>query len=417
MFRGIIIAVLLVSCPLPSARAADWPQWHGPSRTNIARETGLLKEWPPDGPPLLWSAEGLGKGYSNVTIAGETIYTTGKFKQETFVIALDLDGKPKWKTSNGGSWEAPKRWRWARGYDGARATPTVDGGTVYHLSEIGRLAAYDAASGKEIWAFNILERFAGKIPRWAIAESVLVDGDRLICYPGGAQGYMVALNKTTGDVVWANEDVGDSASYCSILPIEFGGVRQYVTMTAEALIGIASDTGALLWRHPHTNKRKINPVTPVFADGIVYVTTGYGAGGVAVRLHQDGDGFRAEQLWSSKKQDTKHGGVILIDGHIYGSGDNARGWWCLDLKTGEVKYQSDGVGRGSVTAVNDMLYCLGERGRMALVRATPNEYRIISEFKAPQGGKGLHWAHPVICDGRLYLRHVDKLFCYDLRSR
>ena len=422
-FLRTLLAAWL-SLPLTAAAArgagapagADWPEFHGPRRDNRSPETGLLRKWPEGGPKLLWTASGLGAGFSTVAIAGDTLYTAGKVKDRTYVFALDLDGELRWKALNGGAWEAPRRARWARNQDGSRATPTVVGDRAFHMNCLGRLAAFDARTGRELWALDLVKRFEADPPRWGYAESVLVADGRLFCYPGGRKGYMVALKPEDGSVAWANTAIGEPPSYSSAVLVAFAGERQLITMTAKGVIGVRPRDGVLLWRYPHANRRGINVATPIFADGRVYVSTGYGAGGVMVALRQDEGRVAAEKGWFHKAPDNHHGGIVLVDGHLYGSGDHQRGWWCLALATGEVKHTHRGVGKGSVSYADGMLYCLGERGEMALVEATPQAHRIVSRFTAPRGGDGLHWGHPVIRRGRLYVRHADRLFCYDVRA-
>jgi len=409
--RGLCTALLAAAAP-----TADWSGFHGPRRDNRSPETGLRKTWPDGGPRLVWTASGLGKGYSTVAIVGDTIFTSGKVADDTFVFALGLDGQLKWKARNGGAWEAGARARWARDYDGARATPTVAGGRVFHLNGLGRLAAYDARTGRELWSLNLIQRFAADLPRYGYAESVLVADGRLFCYPGGRKGYAAALRPETGEVLWANTTVGEPASYCSAVAVEFGGERQIITLSARSVLGLRAADGRLLWRYPHANRRGINATTPVFAGGRVYATSGYGAGSVLVRLRLADGAFRAEKGWFKKALDNHHGGVVLVNGRLYGAGHQQRGWWCLALDTGEVKYNARGVGKGSLTYADGRLYCLGERGEMALVEATPARHRIVGRFTVPRGGDGLYWAHPVVHGGRLYVRHADRLFVYDLTA-
>ena len=416
--------------------AKEWAQWRGPKRDSISTETGLLKKWPDGGPRLIWTATGLGDGFSTVAIANGTIYTAGVLDKTTHVMALDMDGKLKWKSPNGDAWSAPSwarrrsgndsghsgRRRGGRGggmprFVGARAAPTIDDGVAYHLAELGRLAAFDATTGKEKWAFSLPEKFAAERPKWGMAEAPLIDGDNLIYYAGGAKGYMVALNKKTGDVVWANTDIGDQASYCSAILVEFGGVRQIITMSAKAVIGVNADSGAKLWRVGHVNMRSINISTPVFHDGYVLASNGYGGGSIIIKLKAEGGKISAEKVWSGREMDNHHGGVVLLDGYVYGSGDRDKGWSCIELKTGKVLYKAAGVGKGSVTYADGMLYCYGEDGLMGLVAATPKEHVVTSQFQVPKGGEGKYWAHPVIFDGRLYLRHADKLYAYDIKAR
>ncbi len=413
--RAMTTAVLALVALTSEARVGDWPQFHGPRRDNRSDETGLMRSWPEGGPRLLWTAEGLGKGYTSVAVAGGMIYTAGKIERSTHVFAFDMSGKPRWRAANGEAWQAAPRMRWAVRYDGSRGTPTVSDGVVYHLGELGRLAAFEAKTGREAWSANVLERFEAKRPSYGLCESVLIDGEKLICSPGGARGYMVALDRKTGKTLWANTDISDGVGYCSAVVAELGGIRQIVTMSAEALFGVGAETGKLLWRVPHSNKRNNSCTDPICSDGHVYASTGYGGGSVLVKLTAAGGGIRAEKVWTSELLDNHHGGVVLAAGHLYGSGHESRGWFCLDFLTGEQKHRADG--KGSLTWADGMLYCLEENGAMSLVEATPEGRRVVSSFQVPSGGRGKHWSHPVVCGGRLYVRHADRLFAYDVKAK
>lgn len=244
----MLVIILAVARPQPSWAAdetqnANWPEWRGPSRDDISTETGLLKQWPEGGPQLLWAASGCGQGFSSVTIADGLIYTAGNFDDETFVVALGLNGKLKWKSLNGRRWTVPPQ-KWAKNTDGARATPTVNDGLVYHLNALGRLAAFDAKTGEESWALDIPQKFNSKVPMWGCSESVLIDRNNVICYPGGSKGCMVALNKKTGKLVWVNTDIGDPPANCSPILIEDHGIRQIITMTTVAVLGEADGKGS-----------------------------------------------------------------------------------------------------------------------------------------------------------------------------
>ena len=409
----LVIIVVLISPSALGAAKREWPCFHGPKRDNKSTETGLLKTWPDGGPELLWTAPGLGKGYSSVSIADGLIYTAGMVGKQTSVFALDMEGKQKWRTPNGQSWEATMRH--AVAYAGSRGTPTHDDGLVYHLGENGRIAALDAKTGQEAWHLDLLKQFNAKTAKYGLAESVLIDGDRLICCPGGTRGYMVCLEKKTGKEVWANADIKGPVGYCSPVIAKFGGFRQILSMSAEELFGVDAKTGKLLWRVKHGNKRKNSATDPIFFKGYVFASTGYGKGSTVVRLKPVEGGIKAERVWASKLMDNHHGGVVLLDGYLYGSGHQSRGWFCLDLLTSRAAWNSRG--KGSLTYADGMLYCLEEGGRMALAEATPEEFRIVSSFNVPKGGAGLHWAHPVVCGGRLYVRHADKLFAYDIRAK
>ena len=409
-----IIFGLLVSQPGVGAPKSEWPCFHGSERDNKSTEKSLLKKWPDGGPKLLWTASGLGKGYSSVTISDGLIYTAGMIDKQTHVFAFDLDGKEKWRRLNGRSWKTTRRW--AIGYTGSRSTPTYDKGRVYHLSELGRLVALDAKSGKEIWHVDLFEKFDAKPPTYGLAESVLIDDDNLICSPGGAKGFIVCLDKKTGKkVVWANNKVKGTGGYCSGVIAEFGGFRQVLSMSSKVVFGVDIKSGRLLWSVEHGNRRNNNATDPIFHKGHVFASSGYGKGSILIKIKPVAGGIKTETVWADKIMDNHHGGVVLLDGHVYGSGHRSKGWFCLDVMTGKPAWNARG--KGSLTYADGMLYCLDERGTMSLVEATPKAHRLAGSFKLPKGGDGLYWAHPVVCDGRLYVRHADKLFAYDIRAK
>ena len=410
------LGVAMLAAGTGLAGGETWPQWGGPRRDNVSTETGLLKQWPEGGPTLIWTATGCGKGYSSVAVTEQAIYTAGTSTDGTFVIAFDLEGKTKWRAPNGRQWAAPTNMPWARSYDGARATPTVDDGLVYHLNETGRLTAFDARNGAVVWSVDFLRQFGAEVPEYGYTESVLIDGDNLICYPGGTNGYMAALNKKTGGTVWVNRDIRDVTAFSSAILAVTPASRQVVTLTTPAIIGVDAVTGKLLWRYPFTNKRENNIPTPIYSKGYVFASTGYGAGSVLLRLTQDGATASVSRVWTSTELDNAHGGVVLVDGFLYGAAHEKPAWICLDFATGQLRYRDKGVGMGSLTCADGMLYCLGERGTMALVTCTPERYGLVSRFDVPKGGEGMYWAHPVVCGSRLYVRHADRLFAYDVKA-
>ena len=413
----ILTAVLLTLTPLATnpARAADapsWPRFHGPSGDNLSTETGLLKAWPEDGPPLVWTATGMGEGYSGVALAGGKIYTAGNVGGKTVVTALDLDGKTLWQAECGKPWTS--------GPGGTRSTPTIEGDRLYYETPYGDVYCLDAGTGEEIWTVNILDRFSSKNITWSLAESLIVDGDRIICLPGGPKASVVALDKTTGETVWAAASADeDLAGYATLSLVEQDGLRIILTMTAKALIGINADGGELLFRFPHKTNYDVNATTPIYHDGQIFITSGYGTtGSVMVRLTVDGARASVEKVWESRELDNHHGGVILLDGYIYGAAHNFNSgkWICLDWKTGEMKYAERGVGKGSLTYADGMLYTYSEKRDVGLVPATPAAHEVVSSFKTPSGPDGPTWAHPVVCGGRLYLRHGDNLYAYNVSA-
>ena len=372
-----------------------------------------MQAWPEDGPKLLWTASGLGHGYSTVSIVDGRIFTAGMIKKQTYVMALDLSGKKLWQKLNGQSWEAAEYQTWAVPYAGARATPTIDGDTAYHLSELGRLTAFDVQTGEERWSIDIMKTFKAEKPEYGYSESVLIHGDALICCPAGEEGYIVALDKRTGRTLWANTDIKDAVGNCSpvIAPIE--NDLQIITLSASSILSFDPDDGRLLWQYPFANSRENNVADAIVSSGLVFASSGYGKGSILLRPIKQADGtFSAEPVWITELLDNHHGGVVLLDGFLYGAGTEARGWFCLDFKTGAQKWQTRG--KGSLTYADGHLYCLEERGTMSLVKAAPEKYDQVGSFKVPQGGEGLYWAHPVVCGRRLYVRHSDKLYAYSI---
>ncbi|MHC4983705.1 MAG: outer membrane protein assembly factor BamB family protein [Planctomycetota bacterium] len=403
---GLVLFILHAALCLPaSAPAADWPQWRGVNRDGKSDETGLLKRWPDAGPRLLWVANvDIGKGFSSVSVAEDTIYTTGMHGGEGYLYAISTDGKLKWKLKYGGEWKKSR--------PGTRTTPTVDGDRLYLMSGLGRIVCVDAKEGKEKWGLETLKKFRGRNIDWGIAESPLVYDNTVICTPGGRNATMVALNKMTGDVLWTTRGLSDLSAYCSPILVKDGERNLIVTATANNIVGVDADNGRVLWKLPYRNKSAAHPNTPLYHDGSVYVTSNYGLGGVMLKLSTDGS--KIKKSWADTTLDTHHGNVVHVDGYIYGSASAGRRV-CLDWKTGNVEYRTRLVFKGSVIAAEGMLYCYDEDGTVALVEATPEKYKIVSSFRIKRG-TGQHWAHPAIADGRLYIRHGGALMAFDIRG-
>lgn len=408
---SLCFITFIVSGPLARGQdACQWPCFHGPDRTNKSTETGLLREWPEAGPPLAWSVSGLGEGYSTVSVADGLLFTAGLTGRQTHVYAYDLQGTLVWKQPNGPSWETDLSY--ASSYTGSRSTPTHDGGVVYHLGELGRLTAFTAGTGEVIWSLELREAFDAEIPEYGYAESVHIDGDRLYCTPAGKKGFLVCLDKKDGSLIWANTEIPGTVGFSSLILFEHGGHRQLAGLSSNCIFGVNADNGKLLWLKEFENSRSNNVPDPIFYNGYVFASSGYGKGSILLKLKESGKGIAAEQVWFSELMDNHHGGVILHEGYLYGAGHNARGWFCLDFMTGEQMWKTGG--KGSLTYAEGRLYLLDERGIMTLAGATPDHYQAISTFEVPSGGKGMHWAHPVVCGGRLYIRHTDQLFAYDI---
>jgi len=393
------------------AEEPSWPQFHGPNRDNISTETGLLNEWPEGGPKLLWTAAGLGEGFASVSIADGMIYTSGNVDEETVITAMETGGKILWRVKNGKAWLGPK--------PGGRQTPTIDGDRLYHESPHGDVVCLDAKTGRKLWGLNILDRFHSRLNQWALAESLSIDGDRVICRPGGPEASFVALNKHTGEVVWTTPSTGDLASYSSTTLAECQGLRIVLALFAHGLVGANADTGELLFRFEHRSPWDENITMPIYHDGHVFISTRT-TGSVMLRVEVEGSGASVKEVWRSNDLDNHHGGVILLDGYLYASShvrNNGR-WICLDWRTGRTMYVAEGIGRkGSLTCADGLFYVMSERGDVGLVKPTPTGHEIISQFRIPAGGKGPTWAHPVVCGGRLYVRHGEFLYAYDVRAQ
>lgn len=407
------LAVLLFASLVAIAPAhggePSWPDFHGPGRRNVSPDQGLLRKWPEGGPPLVWTYSRCGRGYSGVAVAGGMIFTAGDFDDAEKVIALDMDGRLVWEASNG------RPWRGA--CPGSRATPTWDNGALFHLTPNGRLASFDARSGRELWAVDLVERFAASFGIWGLAENVLVEGDRLFCMPGGAKGRVVALDRRTGDTLWANAEIADSAAYCSPTLIMHRGKQQLVTMTQKSVVAIAPEDGRLLWSVPFVPRSPQNALTPVYHDGRVFVACGHASGGTLFQI--DDAGREANRVWHREDLDNCHGGAILIDGRLYGSGCRQGGkkFYCVDFLSGRTIQLDDTLGKVGITSAGGMLYCLNHQGTMSLLVMTPQGFDIVSQFDLGKKPANSYLAHPVVCGGRMYIRCNQELRAFDVKAR
>lgn len=420
------LAALTLSAPVPAVKThgTDWTTFRGPNHSGVSAETGLLDSWPSDGPKLLWQksdAADVGVGYGSPAVVGGKVYMFGsdspKQTGAEMVTCLEAaTGKQVWQTkltTTAGKYSD----NWG---GGPRCTPTVDGGNVYVLGATGDLVCLAADKGEVVWKKNLVKDFGGGIPNWGYSESVTVDGDRVVVTPGG-KGGMVALNKKTGETVWQCAELTDGAGYASVVVTEVGGVRQYLTQTMSSGIGIQAKDGKLLWKVGEINRRTAVIPTPVVSDdGHVFFTAGYQAGCECYKLSKDGDGTKAEKVYSKNADlDNHHGGVIMIGDYVYGHSDR-NGWVCFDYKKGEVVWKNKGVGKGSCTAAGDSLFCYSEQsGKLARARVSEKGYEELGSFSIPatstlRPNSGRVWAHPVVSGGRLYLRDYELLYVYDL---
>jgi outer membrane protein assembly factor BamB len=402
--------------------AGDWPTFRGPDRTGVSKESGLLRKWPSGGPPLVWKMRGAGRGYADLTVVGERIYTLGDGpstaddKNEYLVCFERATGKPLWKTKTGDPWTSGQpNWR------SSRSTPTVDGALVAVLTPHGELVCCDSASGKELWRKSLPDEFGGKkADNWGYSESPLIDGDHLVCTPGGDKATMVALNKQTGELAWKAVRPGDrGAGHSSIVVSEIVGTKVYVQMTGGGALGVRASDGKLLWSYPIGATTAVIP-TPIVRGDLVFFSAGYKRGGALLKQVPGEKGeVSIKEIYAPKTSlANKHGGVVLVGDYVYGDTENQGVPFCAELMTGKLKWKKRGSGRGSASfaAADHHLYIHFEDGTMVLAAASPKSYTEAGSFKVPGSGERPSWSHPVILDGKLYLREQDTILCYDIHA-
>ncbi|HXV61678.1 MAG TPA: PQQ-binding-like beta-propeller repeat protein, partial [Vicinamibacteria bacterium] len=407
---------------------ADWPQWRGPHRDGKSTDTGLLHEWPEGGPPLLWQAEGLGRGFSSVSEASGRLFTMGDFGDTQFVLALsDDDGSILWKTAVGPSWADSDL------YPGSRSTPTTDGDRVYALGTEGTLLCLRAATGEVLWRRNLIEDFGGFVMmaragvNWRYTESPLVDGDRVVATPGAPDAALVALNKLTGDEIWraAIPELGgngdDGAGYSSMVVSHAAGVKQYVQLMGRGLVGIRAEDGAFLWGYNRIANDVANIATPIVSGDHVFGSTGYGTGAALLELTASGEGVSAREVYflEASTFQNHHGGIVLHEGHLYtGTGHNNGLPLSTRFETGEVAWgpiRNDGRNSAAIAYADGHLYFRYQDGLVVLIEASPAAYQECGSFRIPNVDEP-SWPHPVVTGGRLYLREQDRLYSYDVRG-
>ena len=422
ILQALLFAILLFALPPERrAQADDWPHWRGPDRNDISTETGLLQEWPPEGPRQVWMNQAAGLGYAGISIVDGQLFTLGLEEKEEFALCLNAEnGKEIWRKSIGPRYQN----KWG---DGPRSTPTVQGNRVYVMTAAGHLACLNTTDGDIIWQVTMAD-FGGKVPVWGYAESPLVDDGKVICTPGGPQGTILALEKETGEKIWQSdpltkrlEDGSESnpatAHYSSIIPVDWNNQRQYIQLTELAVVGVSSEDGSILWRSDWLGRVAVIP-SPIFVDGQVYVTSGYGIGSKLVEI---GDDNAAVDLWYNKVMQNHHGGVVQIGDYFYGS--SAKSFVCQDKQTGEMVWSDRKIGKGALAYGDGRFYHVEENGgAVLLIEAGPKGNSVKGKFKlSPQTKRrkpdGRIWVHPVIANGKLYLRDQEIIYCYDVTAR
>ena len=416
IIRPLLILLIALAASLPAQvdpggpdTALAWNQWRGAQRDGLSPDTGLATDWPDGGPSLLWKVDGLGLGFSSVAFAGQRIFTMGQVRGAAHLFCLDLsDGAVQWSARIGASGGSRQ--------PGPRATPSTDGKLVFGLGYDGELACLAAESGEEKWRKNLYDEFDGEIMSgWGYSESPLLDGDLVLVTPGGSAGSVVALNKTSGALVWQSGELTDEAAYSSLVPAVINGTRQYIVLTARSVAGIAATDGGLLWRGAFRGSTAVC-ATPIYRDGFVFVTAAYSVGCKAFKVTEADGQFQVSDLYAGMQLQNHHGGVVAVDGHVYGFG--RRNLKCIEIESGEVLWENRSVGKGSITYADGHLIVRGEAGRasVALVAATPTGYVEKGRFDQPDRTGVEAWAHPVVFGGKLYIRDQGILLCYDLRS-
>lgn len=406
-----VIACGLLTCV---AWADDWTQWRGPNRADISSESGILKEWPEGGPPQVWTNDNTGLGYGGIAVVDGVLYTVGARDQVEYLIAVDAQtGEETWTAELGPLLEN----RWG---DGPRSTPTIDGDHIYAMGARGFLGCFDK-NGERVWRRE-MEEFGGKIPVWGFAESPLVDGDKVMVTPGGEKTTIVALDKMTGETIWQSENLQDGeeedtkSHYSSIVIANPHGQKQYVQLMQKRVIAVDPESGKELWTHPWGGSVAVIP-TPIVRDDYVYITSGYGAGCMLLKIGPD---HSVEEVYQNKVMKNHHGGAILVGDFVYGHSDGV-GWTCQDFLTGEAMWSNeDELGKGCVTCVDGMLIAVDEKsGEVAMFEASDVRWKEhgrfqlgpLSEKRSRQGGI---WTHPVVSGGKLYLKDQEILYCYDV---
>ena len=414
MFRRIsatvfVTAALALSLPAVVSNLAldDWPQWRGKNRDGVSVEKGLMKTWPQGGPALAWTAKGAGEGYSSFSVVGGKVYTLGARSGTEYVMAFDeATGKKLWEVANGA------RFSNDRG-DGPRATPTINGGTVYAYGASGDLSALDAATGKSIWKINVLQKFGGGNITWGLSESPLVLADRILVNAGGPKATIVAVSRKDGSVLWRTSE-SDQAGYSSGVAHEFGGVPQAIFFTANRGLAVDTRDGRLLWSYDRVSNRTANIATPIARGNKVFFSSDYGTGAGLVELTAAGKDISAKEVYFTREMRNHHSSSVLIGDHLYGFSSAIL--TAMKFDTGEVAWRDRSVGKGSVVFADDRLYLFSETGVVGLAAADPTGYREHGRFQIKTGSLPT-WSHPVVANGKLFIRDQDTIYAYDVKAR
>jgi outer membrane protein assembly factor BamB len=404
-FTILILLLALWPDAIP-AQVTDWYQWRGPNRDGHSAETGLLQQWPANGPPQVWRTVGAGTGYSSFAASNGRLFTMGAKANVEYVIAFDAaSGKKLWETPNG------QRFRNEQG-DGPRGTPTIDGDRVYAFGGSGELAALDAVTGKKIWSVNVVQQFGGTTPYWGYSESPLVIGDRLIVNAGGRRASIVAINKADGKTLWQNHN--DEAGYSSPMLLRTGSLQQAVFFTAQRALAVDPRDGRLLWTYNRASNGTANIATPVVRGNRVFVSSDYGTGAALLEVRAAGNVASAQEVYFTRDMKNHHASSVLVGDHIYGFDSSIL--TALRFDSGQMAWEHRSVGKGSLIYADQRLYLFSEQGVVGLADAAADAYRERGRFRITTGDSPT-WSHPIITNGKLIIRDQDNVYAYDVKVK
>ncbi len=401
LFINILVAGMCLS-----VSAQDVVQWRGVNRDGIYNETGLLKKWPDGGPKLLWHFDELGDGHTSAAVTSKALFTTGMTNGMGSIFSFDLSGKLLWKKEYGKEWD--------ESHNGVRSTPLIVKDKLYFVSAYGQLFCMNTSDGKTLWTIDLMKQYGAPNIKWGITENLLSDGNLLYCTPGGPDAAMVALDINTGKQVWKSKGIGESSAYCSPMIVKLQNKKVLVNILQLSIVGFDAATGAVLWKHPFVMRPDVHPNTPVYKDGYLFCSSGYGLGSVMLKLSADGNSV--SEVWKDATCDPKMGGVVVLNDRIYGTGDRNKKFWCLDWKTGKELFSIKELSPANIIANEGLLYVYAETGTVNLVEPKADGFNIISSFPVPFGANP-HWAHLVIKDKKLYVRHGTSLMVYDIAAK
>ncbi|MBN1108373.1 MAG: PQQ-binding-like beta-propeller repeat protein [Bacteroidales bacterium] len=403
--KRILIAIALAGLST-FIYSQELSQWRGPDRTGIYRETGLMKQWPAAGPKLLWQYTGLGGGYSSAAVTSGGIFITGMVNGNGVIYSLDHSGKLKWKKEYGREWTSS--------HEGVRTTPLVIGNRLYLFSSFGQLICMNTADGQIIWSVDTFREYGGRNIEWGVTENLLYDGNTLYCSPGGPEANIIAVDRNSGKLKWKSRGGDEKSAYGSPVLINHGGKKILVAMMEKTIQAYDAASGQFMWKYDHINQYSVHPNPPYYSQGMLYCTSGYGKGGIMLKLSADGKSVT--KVWENAQLDPKIGGFVVLNSKIYGGGDRNRSLFCLDWNSGKVDYSLRDLAPCNIISNDGLLYIYSESGRVALAQPDAGKFNIISTFRVPMG-EGPHWAHLVIHNKRLYVRHGSSLMVYDIAAR